>query len=593
MPSQKCTIESLAQGINNSLHKSFFIMHLNIRSLQRNFHKLQDLLCEIKNSPDLIALSEIWQNTFFIPSLPNYEFVQSSFSCNRAGGVAFFLNKKYNYKIRQDISLSTHKCEDLWLEIKAVNERTVIMGVIYVHPGCKLQHFEDSFKKLIFNLNKSNKPVFLMGDFNINYAEGSNSCYKKSVLSLGYHQYVNTPTHYNIRNNSSSIIDHFYSNQPKTSITVKVLTHDLTDHLPVLAWIKKPRLEKSKMKTVVRRNMKHFDSDSFITDLSHELGLIDLNKGNEINQIYNSFINTLMKVIDRHAPCVKLTRREIKLKHKPWVTKDVRKIIKQKNKFYRKSLKTGNPEDIKTYKKLSNSVIKLKEQLKRRHYDNVVKKSSKNSKLTWKTINDIVNLKQNKGAEIRIIEDTNGVEVSDPVKISNIFNKYFVGIGEKLASSFPTQDDIHPNLFSPKDSFKLKPITVYEVSNHIKNMDATKSVRPSDPPIKFLKIACPVIAPLITQIFNLCIQQGVYPDDMKHGCVIPIFKKGEKQKCGNHRPICLTSPFSKVFEKCILSQLESFFSCHNILTDKQYGFKIKHFHGNGTLSCVRIIYTKL
>ena len=60
---------------------------------------------------------------------------------------------------------------------------------------------------------------------------------------------------------------------------------------------------------------------------------------------------------------------------------------------------------------------------------------------------------------------------------------------------------------------------------------------------------------------------------MKLACVVPIYKKGEKNKCGNHRPISLLSPFSKIFEKCLLSQLESFFSVNNLLTDKQFGFK--------------------
>jgi hypothetical protein len=56
-------------------------------------------------------------------------------------------------------------------------------------------------------------------------------------------------------------------------------------------------------------------------------------------------------------------------------------------------------------------------------------------------------------------------------------------------------------------------------------------------------------------------------------CVIPIHKKGEKGSCGNYRPISLISPFSKILEKCILTQLDTFFNKHSIITDKQFGFR--------------------
>ena len=56
-------------------------------------------------------------------------------------------------------------------------------------------------------------------------------------------------------------------------------------------------------------------------------------------------------------------------------------------------------------------------------------------------------------------------------------------------------------------------------------MDSKKSVRPSDPPIKLIKLASKVIAPILTQIFNLCIEKGEYPMDLKKTCVIPIYKK--------------------------------------------------------------------
>ena len=188
-------------------------------------------------------------------------------------------------------------------------------------------------------------------------------------------------------------------------------------------------------------------------------------------------------------------------------------------------------------------------------------------------INDIVQLKKRPGKGIVKLEDNNGVEVNEPTKIAQVFNHFFVNIGQKLSSSFSNSNDASFSLASHKKSFYLKPVSAFQIQNFIKQMDASKSVRPSDPPIKFIKIAHEVLSPILARILNLCIQKGEYPSDLKEACVIPIFKKGKQHLCGNYRPISLISPFSKIFEKCVLFQLDSFFITNGLLSKKQFGFK--------------------
>jgi hypothetical protein len=104
-------------------------------------------------------------------------------------------------------------------------------------------------------------------------------------------------------------------------------------------------------------------------------------------------------------------------------------------------------------------------------------------------------------------------------------------------------------------------------------MKTSKSVRPCDPPIKFIKIAAKVISPILARIFNLCVSQSIFPSDLKIACVIPIHKSGDKTNCGNYRPISILSPFSKIFEKCILTQLNLFFTKYSLFSQNQFGFK--------------------
>ena len=135
MYSQHCSINELSSISSRRIfsQNTYLIMHVNIRSLQHNLHKLQDLICDINPNPDFIAISETWLNSssFFIPDLPNYDFLSSSTSCNRAGGVGIFYKNIFDVQLRSDIKLSTQNCEDLWVEVSGSDQKSVLIGVIY------------------------------------------------------------------------------------------------------------------------------------------------------------------------------------------------------------------------------------------------------------------------------------------------------------------------------------------------------------------------------------------------------------------------------------------------------------------------------
>ena len=129
------------------------------------------------------------------------------------------------------------------------------------------------------------------------------------------------------------------------------------------------------------------------------------------------------------------------------------------------------------------------------------------------------------------------------------------------------------NLQTFNKSFFLKPISVEEVFNQIMYLNSLKSTQSNSPPLKFIKIAAPIIAAPFADIFNCCISSSTFPDIFKTAEIIPIFKSGDKHTCSNYRPISLTSPFSKIFEKCLYEQLNEFFTINNILYKYQFGFR--------------------
>ena len=59
----------------------------------------------------------------------------------------------------------------------------------------------------------------------------------------------------------------------------------------------------------------------------------------------------------------------------------------------------------------------------------------------------------------------------------------------------------------------------------------------------------------------------------KKSNVIPIHKKNDKQDIRNYRPVSLLPIFGKIYEKIILNSIFKFLELHNLLSEKQSGFR--------------------
>ena len=141
--------------------------------------------------------------------------------------------------------------------------------------------------------------------------------------------------------------------------------------------------------------------------------------------------------------------------------------------------------------------------------------------------------------------------------MSNIFNTYFVSVGQQLVSKIPPPvHHTYPvEVNGLKNSFVLHDTFVEEVNMVINNLLVSKSNRQNDIPTHILKLCENSLSPFLVQIFNPCIREGTYPQSLKCAQVVPFYKGGPKDICTNYRPISLLSPINKIFEKLIYSRV--------------------------------------
>ena len=76
-------------------------------------------------------------------------------------------------------------------------------------------------------------------------------------------------------------------------------------------------------------------------------------------------------------------------------------------------------------------------------------------------------------------------------------------------------------------------------------------------------------------IFNLVLVTGIFQDDLKQSRVTPIFKEGDKNKCGNYSPMSVISAIAEVLQTLISDQL-AFYLNDNIIVKQQSGFRKCH-----------------
>ena len=107
------------------------------------------------------------------------------------------------------------------------------------------------------------------------------------------------------------------------------------------------------------------------------------------------------------------------------------------------------------------------------------------------------------------------------------------------------------------------------------NINPKKADGPDNVPGKFLKICAYELVDVYQILFQASLDQGIVPSDWKEANVVPLFKKGDRNKAENYRPISLTSLSCKLLEHVVHSNIMTFLEEFGVLDDAQHGFRKK------------------
>ncbi|CAB4000775.1 RNA-directed DNA polymerase from mobile element jockey [Paramuricea clavata] len=313
-----------------------------------------------------------------------------------------------------------------------------------------------------------------------------------------------------------------------------------SDHNAILIKPHKDRLENSCNKRVCKRDLR----DSSIRHFGQTITSTDWTEIFEIpdpNMKYRRFNEVVSAMMDCFFPNKPTSVRE---SDKPWMTSSLKSSISKRQKSLHKYGRNSQ-----AYRFWRNRVQRDVKVARRKYYANSVQKlKSANPSRWWKEVKSIGGLSSRESWVHQLLSEVNPT-CED---LAESYNGYLVGLTSHFKPLLECTDDQETEV--PNHLL----VNIGQVYSVLRRLKTTKSPGPDGIPNRILKTFAFEFAPIIMDIYNTSVLQGVFPDQLKRSIVVPIPKVSPPQTIEDDlRPISLTAQVSKVMEGFMLQSLMS------------------------------------
>ena len=224
------------------------------------------------------------------------------------------------------------------------------------------------------------------------------------------------------------------------------------------------------------------------------------------------------------------------------------------------------------------------------YYRKKLNEENKNPKKYWKILNNLTGLDKNT-EELKIDKLIyKSKQATDNKGIANLLNDYYIEMADELMQKkgnifIEKYDDIISIENQVQNRLIFKNTNKTEIMSIIEKMKINKKTNDKYT-VKLLKEISDIISDELVYIINKSMKEGKIPLSYKESMIIPIYKKGNKEKPENYRPITIIPICSKVMEKVIFIRLLEYKNKNEIISKNQFGFRKNH---NTILAVVKYI----
>lgn len=518
------------------------------------------------HNPDVIIGTESWlddtvNNNEIFP--PNFTAVRKDRNTNTGHGGVLVATRNDIISVHQT-ELDT-ECEIVWVELQLMGCKKLVIGAFYRPPNKTDSKYLDQLKLSLNRINiTQDTMICLGGDFNlgdINWLNNSvvpGARFKAQSETLieiseqfDLEQLVLEPTR------EKKILDLFFTSNP-TLVKNVIVSPGISDHdgIPLIELNTKPLITKSKPRKQYifkKANMEGLQKD--MENLNSNILKRDVTSS---QQDWCEFRDGIFKSMDENIPSKMTSKRN----NTPWITTGIRRKLRKKQRIYNRAKKSGTEDDLMKFKTIRKEI----------------QKESKLSYWRWVRSSCISSTKQFYGFIKKLRKDSVGIPalkhqgklISDNTGKAEILNSHFESVftNEEDMKDFTAQ-----RATPPMQDFHIH---TGGVAKLLHKLEENKAPGPDGLTPYILKMFADTLAPALTHIFNKSLTTGALPLDWLTANITPIYKKGDRTAAANYRPVSLTPICCKVFEHIVHSNIMKHLTKHNILTDKQHGFRKHH-----------------
>ncbi len=265
----------------------------------------------------------------------------------------------------------------------------------------------------------------------------------------------------------------------------------------------------------------------------------------------------VLSISYNNAP-IRISR--VKDRCNPWINTEIIKTMYQRDYTHDKAVNIKSDLLWGMYKELRNKVTSMIRDAKKDYFENLSSEYNDTRKY-WKELRRLICDKRNNNQVPSFLD-------------SNIFNKYFANIGNKVAKSIARKREWkwkHPKSIY---TFKFNPIKVDSVLHHLTKLDSGSHMDVLDVDARLLRAAATVLAPSLTHLLNISIKFGFIPTFWKFDRVTHVYKgKSPRTDKGNYRPISLLRYACNIMEKEIQAQIFKYFIENDFISIDQFAFQ--------------------
>lgn len=544
----------------------------NAHSIKNKLTSLCDLV--ISKHLDILAVTETWLTPHddhciadLLNTLRDYTLFHVPRISSKGGGVAIIVRKGFAVKQNND-DKHFRAFEHIDLTISLGSNSFRLLTIYRPPPSAKnklttamfLREFSSLTEELIIVPNK----LILIGDFNLHIDDVTNrdaSLFLDLLESSRLKQHINGPTH--IHGHTLDLVITHSDDNLLTS--TKTLTELLSDHSVISCTIDFPRPQISRT-SIKSRKTQDIDLKSLQQDILNSS--LTVRNDSSLNTVTVNYHNTLKDLFDKHAP--ECTRTMYLRSHAPWYSSELRKAKQEKRRYERKYLHTRLTVDKQIYKDKCDIYNNLLDSSKTNYYKEKVQRYDQ--KHLFKFIDNLLKVKKSP-----VLPKQFESLQSLTNRFAQFFNSKIANLRSELSNNVPSSltVDIMEHCASSFTEFK----TVSTETTRRVVMSAPPKTCALDPlPTSIVKDCINVLLPPINNIINLSLSQGVFPSTCKKSMIRPIIKKQSlnPEDLANYRPISNLSFISKVLEKSVANQINSYLSENNLYAKMQSAYKKYH-----------------